>query len=122
MKIESASTSSVANPPVGLYLKSSLAERDSAEKPKPGSSKPIPLRLTPTPEVRAEQSVRILPDTERKPARVQIKGPHDSSSAVQYTALLSGTRDQGVDPITIYLDSSTEVDPSSTKATMGSPN
>ena len=91
IKTENVPASSMPKPPVGLYLKSSLAERDSAEKPKPSPSKP--LRLIPTPEVRAEQSVRIMSDTERKPARVQIKEPHESSSAVQSTALLSGTRD-----------------------------
>ena len=52
-----------------------------------------------------------------------MRGPHDSSSTGQLTssATRSATRDQGVDPMsTIYLDSSTEVDLSCTKATLGS--
>ena len=44
----------------------------------------------------------------------------DSSSAVQSTVILASTQDQGVDLITIYLDSSTEADLSSSKATSGS--
>ena len=64
-----------------------------------------------------------MPDTERKPARVQMRGPHDSYSTTLLTpsAAKSATRDQGVDPMsTIYLDSSTEVDLDSTKVTLGS--
>ena len=72
----------------------------------------------------AEDSIKdpglVMPDTERKPARVQMKGPHDSSSAVQSTVILANTGDQGVESITIYLDSFTEADLSSTKATLGS--
>ena len=122
MKTGNFSASNVAKPvkgpSVGLYLKPSLAERDSVEAPKPRSFKL--LKLNPTSEVRAEQPMHVMPDNERKSARVQIKGPHDSSSAVQSTATLSGTRDQGVDPNTIYLDSFTEVDLSNTKGTLGS--
>ena len=64
-----------------------------------------------------------MPDTERKPARVQMRGPHDSYSTSSLTpsAARSATRDQGVDPMsTIYLDSSTEVDLASTKVTLAS--
>ena len=62
-----------------------------------------------------------MPDTERKPARVQMRGPHDSADSSKPSAALGTTRYQGVDPMsTIYLDSSTEVDLSSTKATLGS--
>ena len=65
--------------------------------------------------------VLTMPDTERKPARVQMRGPHDSAVSSRPAASLGTTRDQGVDPMsTIYLDSSTEVDLSSTKATLGS--
>ena len=64
--------------------------------------------------------VLTMTDTERKPARVQMRGPHDSDSSMP-SAALGTTRDQGVDPMsTIYLDSSVEVDLSSTKATLGS--
>ena len=62
-----------------------------------------------------------MPDTERKPARVQMRGPHGSANSSMPSAALGTTRDQGVDPMsTIYLDSSVEVDLSSTKATLGS--
>ena len=84
---------------------------------KPSTSKPI------VPETRVRNPVLIMPDTERKPARVQMRGPHDSYSTGPLTpsAARSATRDQGVDPIsTIYLDSSTEVDLASTKVTLGS--
>ena len=65
--------------------------------------------------------VLTMPDTERKPARVQMRGPHDSADSSRPSAALGTTRDQGVDPMsTIYLVSSTEVDLSSTKATLGS--
>ena len=65
--------------------------------------------------------VLTMPDTERKPARVQMRGPHDSADSSRPSTALGTTRDQGVDPMsTIYLDSSTEVDLSSTKATLGS--
>ena len=65
--------------------------------------------------------VLTMPDTERKPARVQMRGPHDSADSSMPSAALGTTRDQGVDPMpTIYLDSSVEVDLSSTKATLGS--
>ena len=60
---------------VGSYIKPSLAERDSVEAPKPSSSKSSSL----TPEIKTKQPMHIIPDSERKPARVQIKGPHDSS-------------------------------------------
>ena len=60
-------------------------------------------------------------DAERKPARVQMRGHHDSAESSMPSAAPSTTRDQGVDPMsTIYLDSSVEVDLSSTKATLGS--
>ena len=62
-----------------------------------------------------------MPETERKPARVQMRGPHDPADSSMPSAALGTTRDQGVDPMsTIYLDSSVEVDLSSTKATLGS--
>ena len=64
-----------------------------------------------------------MADVERKPARVQVRGPHDSSSMSQITSSVvrSATRDQGVDPMSpIYLDTSTEVDLSCTTATLGS--
>ena len=84
---------------------------------KPSTSKPI------VPETRVKNPVLIMPDTERKPARVQMRGPHDSYSTGPLTpfAARSATRDQGVDPIsTIHLDSSTEVDLASTKVMLGS--
>ena len=93
-----------------------MTERDSIEAPKPSSSKFSKL----TPEIRTDHPMHVIPDSERKLGRVQIKGPHDSSSVVQSTATLDGTRDQGVDPITIYLDSSTEADLSNTEDTLGS--
>ena len=65
--------------------------------------------------------VLTMPDAERKPARVQMRGPHDSADSSMPSAAIGTTRDQGVDPMsTIYLDSSAEVDLSSTKATLGS--
>ena len=85
---------------------------------KPSASKPT------VPETRVKDPVLIMSDTERKPARVQMRGPHDSYSTSLLTpsAAKSATRDQGVDPMsTIYLDSSTEVDLASTKVTLGSP-
>ena len=84
---------------------------------KPSTSKPT------VPETRVKDPVLIMSDTERKPARVQIRGPHDSYSTSLLTpsAAKSATRDQGVDPMsTIYIDSSTEVDLASTKVTLGS--
>ena len=64
--------------------------------------------------------MHTVPDNEHKPARGQIKGPHDYSPAAQsaVASTLTSTRDQGVDPNTICLDSSTEVDLSHTKATL----
>ena len=60
-------------------------------------------------------------DAERKPARVQMRGHHDSAESSMPSAAKGTTRDQGVDPMsTIYLDSSVEVDLSNTKATLGS--
>ena len=41
---------------------------------KPSTSKPT------VPETRFKDPVLIMPDTERKPARVQMRGPHDSYS------------------------------------------
>ena len=65
--------------------------------------------------------VLATPAAERKPARVQVRGHHDSAESSMPSSAQSTTRDQGVDPIsTIYLDSSVEVDLSSTKATLGS--
>ena len=65
--------------------------------------------------------VLATPDAERKPARVQMRGHHDSAESSMPSAAQSTTRDQCVDPMsTIYLDSSVEVDLSSTKATLGS--
>ena len=62
-----------------------------------------------------------VPEAERKPARVQMRGHHDSAESSMPSATQSTTRDQGVDPMsTIYLDSSVEVDLSNTKATLGS--
>ena len=108
----------VKSPSVGLYINPSLPERDSVEAPKPSYSKFT--KLTPNPEVRVEQPYQVMPDSERKTARVQVKGPHDSSSAVQSATTFGGTKDQGVDPITtIYLDSSTGIDQSNAKATQG---
>ena len=61
------------------------------------------------------------PEAERKPARVQMRGHHDSAESSMPSAAQSTTRDQGVDPMsTNYLDSSVEVDLSNTKATLGS--
>ena len=84
---------------------------------KPSASKPT------VPETRVKDPVLIMSDTERNPAQVQMREPHDSYSTSLLTpsAAKSATRDQGVDPMsTIYLDSSTEVDLASTKVTLGS--
>ena len=60
--------------------------------------------------------VIATPEAERKPARVQMRGHHDSAESSMPSAAQSTTRDQGVDPMsTIYLDSSVD-----TKATLGS--
>ena len=60
--------------------------------------------------------VIATPEAERKPARVQMRGHHDSAESSMPAAAQSTTRDQGVDPMsTIYLDSSVD-----TKATLGS--
>ena len=65
--------------------------------------------------------VMATPEAERKPARVQMRGHHDSAESSMPSATQSTTRDQGVDPMsTIYLHSSVEVDLSNTKATLGS--
>ena len=62
-----------------------------------------------------------MPDTERKPARVQMRGPHDSAVSSMPSTALGTIQDQSVDPMsTIYLDSSAEADLSSTKAILGS--
>ena len=94
-----------------------------ATKPELASAlKPSTSKLT-TPETRTKDPVPTMADVERKPARVQVRGPHDSSSMSQITSSVvrSATRDQGVDPMSpIYLDTSTEVDLSCTKATLGS--
>ena len=87
---------------------------------KPSTSRPA------VPAPRKEEGVAgnlvmAMPEAERKPARVQMRGHHDSAESSMPSATQSTTRDQGVDPMsTIYLDSSVEVDPSSTKATLGS--
>ena len=65
--------------------------------------------------------VLATPNAERKSARVQMRGHHDSAESSMPSAAQGTTRDQGVGPMsTIYLDSSVEVDLSSTKATLGS--
>ena len=65
--------------------------------------------------------VLATPDAERKPARVQMRGHHDSAESSMPSAAQGTTRDQGVDPMsTVSLDSSVEVDLSNTKATLGS--
>ena len=87
---------------------------------KPSTSRPA----VPAPrkdEGVAGNLVMATPEAERKPARVQMRGHHDSAESSMPSATQSTTRDQGVDPMsTIYLDSSVEVNPSSTKATLGS--
>ena len=87
---------------------------------KPSTSRPA----VPAPrkdEGAAGNLVIATPDAERKPARVQMRGHHDSAESSMPSAAQSTTRDQGVDTIsTIYLDSSVEVDLSNTKATLGS--
>ena len=99
----------------------STSGRPSLVKPSPGNTvKPNlaevmkPSTSRPAAEVRIKDPMLTMPDTERKPARVQNKGPHDYSSAVQSTVILASTWYQGVDPITIYMDSSTDADLSST--------
>ena len=65
--------------------------------------------------------VIATPEADCKPARVQMRGHHDSAESSMPSAIQSTTRDQGVDPMsTIYLESSVEVDLSNTKATLGS--
>ena len=87
---------------------------------KPSTSRPA----VPAPrkdEGVAGNLVMATPEAERKPARVQMRGHHDSAESSMPSATQSTTRDQGVDPMsTIYLDSSVEVDLSNTKATLGS--
>ena len=87
---------------------------------KPSTSRPA----VPAPrkdEGVAGNLVLATPEAERKPARVQMRGHHDSAESSMPSATQSTTRDQGVDPMsTIYLDSSVEVDLSNTKATLGS--
>ena len=84
---------------------------------KPSTSRPT----TQTDEGAAGNLVLTMPDAERKPARVQMRGHHDSAETTMPSATQGTTRDQGVDPMsTIYLDSSVEVDLSNTKATLGS--
>ena len=87
---------------------------------KPSTSRPA-VPVTRKDEGVAGNLVMATPEAERKPARVQMRGHHDSAESSMPSATQSTTRDQGVDPMsTIYLDSSVEVDPSSTKATLGS--
>ena len=91
----------------------------------PSALKPSTSRLA-VPATRKDEGAAgnlalTAPDTERKPARVQMRGHHDSAESSMPSAAQSTTRDQGVDPMsTIYLDSSVEVDLSNTKATLGS--
>ena len=88
---------------------------------KPSTSRPA-VSTTRKDEGAAGNLVPATPNAERKPARVQMRGHHDSTESTIPTAAQGTTRDQGVDPMsTIYLDSSVEVDLSSTKATLGSP-
>ena len=87
---------------------------------KPSTSRPA-VPVTRKDEGVAGNLVMATPEAERKPARVQMRGHHDSAESSMPSATQSTTRDQGVDSMsTIYLDSSVEVDPSSTKATLGS--
>ena len=87
---------------------------------KPSTSRPA-VPATRKDEGAAGNLVLTTPDAERKPARVQMRGHHDSAESTMPSAAQSTTRDQGVDPMsTIYLDSSVEVDLSNTKATLGS--
>ena len=87
---------------------------------KPSTSRPA-VPVTRTDEGVAGNLVLATPDAERKPARVQMRGHHDSAESSIPSAAQSTTRDQGVDPMsTIYLDSSVEVDLSNAKATLGS--
>ena len=87
---------------------------------KPSTSRPA-VPVTRKDEGVAGNLVMATPEAERKPARVQMRGHHDSAESSMPSATQSTTRDQGLDPMsTIYLDSSVEVDPSSTKATLGS--
>ena len=111
-----ASVKPVEKPLINTATKPLKVKCDSAEIPKPITSKPTES----VPEVRVERSILTIPDSEREPAQVQIRGPRDSSSAMPSAMTLTNTQDQGVDPITIYLDSPTEVDLSHTKATMES--
>ena len=82
---------------------------------KPSTSRPA----VPAPrkdEGVAGNLVIATPEAKRKPARVQMRGHHDSAESSMPSAAQSTTRDQGVDPMsTIYLDSSVD-----TKATLGS--
>ena len=87
---------------------------------KPSTSRPA-VSTTRKDEGAAGNLVPATPNAGRKPARVQMRGHHDSTESTIPTAAQGTTRDQGVDPMaTIYLDSSVEVDLSSTKATLGS--
>ena len=87
---------------------------------KPSTSRPA-VPATRKDEGVAGNLVIATPDAERKPARVQMRGHHDSAESSMPSAAQSTTRDQGVDPMsTIHLDSSVEVDLSNTKATLGS--
>ena len=87
---------------------------------KPSTSRPV-MPATKKGGGATGNLVQAKPDAERKPARVQMRGHHDSAESSMPSAAQGTTRDQGVDPMsTIYLDSSVEVDLSSTKATLGS--
>ena len=87
---------------------------------KPSTSRPA-APATRKDEGAAGNLVLTTPDAERKPARVQMRGHHDSAESTMPSAAQSTTRDQGVDPMsTIYLDSSVEVNLSNTEATLSS--
>ena len=87
---------------------------------KPSTSRPAVL-ATRKDGGAAGNLVLATPDAEPKPARVQMRGHHDSAESSTPSAAHGTTRDQGVDPMsTIYLDSSVEVKLSNTKATLGS--
>ena len=101
--VVSSSASTLVKPNLVKPNPASTVKPNLAWWMKPGTFRPAA-------EVRIKDPVLAMPDTECKPARVQMKGPHDSSSAVQSTVIVASTRDQCVDPITISLDSSTEAD------------
>ena len=87
---------------------------------RPRTSKPVVGEAaTKNPIMLTEGPGPPVPDAERKPAQVQLRGPHGSSSALlsTKTILMTNTLDQGVKPITV---DSSDTDLFSTKATLGS--